>query len=873
VKTRIILKTFLPFLLFLSIILYIPAEEQSIYEFIAQLQTSLETRNLASYLASFSSDLRAKEEVRIQRIFDVLKMDSASIFKASKVQQTGNESSVYLQAFFQNSFSSVIETWNLSLFQIEGRWQIKEKNVVGDYSTLYKVEIPSDRIERAKLVEIEHADIKLSFKDAILFYDNVPNLETALLVLGDGHLHFSPSDPKEKHLLEMIYKKSFLEDTLKYAYLRFSNLFFEKNIKIEKESEKSNLPVSNARRNEAYSLFVKHYPRSFTVENSLNGKLFSILPQGDQAVIDFRGKKLGDLTYIYSPFSREQINLYRWKDEKVINLYSPVRDEQERMFFISFTQMFEVKRYSIDIDFDPSQSYLSGKANIEIESRVQTLDRVKLRFNPELDILRIYDQERRDLFYNQDKLRKYLYVYFVHPPPQNKPYSIEIYYRGKLVPQMETADAVSAGQIQYGERYDYTQYRFDTYFFSRRAFWYPAPPDDDYFNARLKIIVPPEYTCVSNGELVEQTRLNHVEEVERIGKRGSRVYTFETKYPLKYLSFIVGKFTKEKEDVESLPLRLYHSAFSLFQRRDLVEEAKDIIRFYETKFGPYPYEKLSIVRRSWPASGGHSPASFIVLNEFPRVPNGTHLISKRGPVDLSRWKEYYIAHEIAHQWWGQGVTWKTYHDQWLSEGLAQFAAVLYLKEKYGNRTFSDILKKFSQWTEKKSEWGPITLGSRIGFFDFDAYQTIVYNKPALVLNMLKDMIGEELFFKGLNEFFRRHQYGVASTYDFISIIEEISGKNLGDFFGNWFNSYVLPEVRVSQSVEKKSEGKYIMRLIISQAKDPFVFPLWIEWKENGERVEKKIIIDKRNKRFDFELRNKPKKIKINPNRAVPGKFF
>lgn len=871
-KARIILKPLLPFLLSLSIILHVPAQEQSISEFIAQVQKSLETRDFPSYLACFSSDLRAKEEASIQKIFEGLKMDSASVFKASKVHQMGNEARIYLQALFQNSFSTVIETWNLVLFEIDGKWQIKEKKVVGDYSTLYKVEIPSDRVERAQLVEIEHADIKLSFEDVILFYDNVPNLETALLILGDGHLHFSPSDPKERHLLEMVYKKSFLEDTINYAYVRFSNRFFEENIKIVKESKEKNMPVSESRRNEAYSLFVKHYPRSFTVENSLNGKLLSFLPQGDQAVIDFKGKKLGDMTYIYSPFADEEINLFQWKDDKIINLYSPVRDEQERKLFISFIQMFKVKRYHIDIDFDPDQSYLSGKANVEIESKVPTLDRVKFRFNPELDILRIHDQERRDLFYSQDKLRKFLYVYFVQPPPPNKPYSIEIFYRGRLVPPKETADVISAAQVQYDAGYDYTHQKFDTHFFSRRALWYPAPADEDYFKARLRIIVPPEYTCISNGELVEQTRLNDVEEVERIEKMGSSVYIFETKYPLKYLSFIVGKFSKEGEDAESLPLRLYYSAFSLFQRRDLVEEAKDIIRFYESKFGPYPYEKLSIVRRTWSSSGGNSPASFIVLNELPRTANDTRLVTNRGPVDLSRWKEYFIAHEIAHQWWGQGVTWKTYHDQWLSEGLAQFAAVLYLKEKYGNKAFSYILKRFSQWAEKKSEWGAITLGSRISYFDFDAFQAIVYNKSSLVLYMLKDLIGEDLFFAGLKEFFRRHQYGAAGTNDFINIINEISGRNLRAFFKKWLDSYVLPEVRVSQSLEKKSDGRYILRLRISQLKEPFVFPLWIEWKENGKRVEKRVIIDERKKTFDFELRNKPKKIKINPNKAVPGKF-
>ncbi len=635
-KSRVIPKTFLSFLLFLSLILHIPAEEQSISEFIAQVQKHLEAKDIPSYLTSFSSDLKAKEEVSIRNKFYQLMMDSVSFFIASKVPQTGNEVRVYLQALFQNSYSSIIETWSLMFLKIDGQWQIKEKRVSGDYSTLYKVRIPSNRVERAKLVEIEHADIKLSFKDAILFYDNIPKLETALLILGDGQVHFSPSDPREKHLLELVYKKSFLKDSLKYAYIRFSDLFFRRNIKIIKDTKERNFPVSDTEKNEAYSLFVKHYSRSFTVENSLNGELLSILPQGDQAVIGFKGKKLGTLTYIYSPFTDEEVSVFRWKDDKVLNLYSPIRDENERKLFISFIQMFEVKRYQIEINFDPRQSYLSGKATVEIQSKVPFLDRVKFKFNPELKILRIYDQEKRELFYSQDKLRKFLYVYFVHPPPQNKPYSIDIYYRGKLVPPKETADVIFSPQLRYNERLDRSPAKFDTHFFSRRAYWYPSPSDEDYFKARLRIIVPPEYVCISNGELVEQTRLNNVEKVEEIDKMGSPVYVFETKYPLKYLSFITGKFSKVNEDSKSLPIRLYHSPHSFFQRRNLVEEAGDIIRFYESKFGPYPYEKLSIVRRSWSTSGGHSPASFVVLNELPRVPNGAPVVPERGPVELSR---------------------------------------------------------------------------------------------------------------------------------------------------------------------------------------------------------------------------------------------
>jgi hypothetical protein len=853
-KDRFISRLSLFFFLAFSLIPYVAAEEQSISEFISQIQKSLESQNIPAYLESFS---------------DEIKMDSVTLFKPGKLIQTEHEARVYLQALFQNSYSVSIETWHLSLIKVNGKWLIEKKTELGSFSLMYKIKIPSERAERVKSIEVEHEDIKLSFKDAIVFYDNIPSLETGLLVLGKGHVHFSPSDPGEKHQLDLIYKKSFLEDEIKYAYLRFSNHFFQQNIRIVKNPDEENFQASVVDKNKAYSLFSKHYSQSFTIVNSLNKALLTSLPKAEEAVFDFEGKKLGDFTYIYSPFVAEEVNLYRQKDNKIINLYSPHEGGKEKKLFISFVDMFEVKSYKTEIDFNPTQSYISGKSKVEIEPKIDSLERIKLMLNPKLDILRIYDEEKRDLIYSQDKLRGTLYIYFIHPPPENKPYSVEIYYRGKLVPPRQVTDVIAGPQFT--KDLNRMPPRSETYLFSKSAFWYPSPPADDYFKARLRIIIPPEYQCISNGELIEKTRLNDVERVEQIEKTGSSVYIFETKYPVKYLSFLVGKFTKVEEDSESLPLQHFYSSGIRFQKKGLIKNAKNIVKFYEDKFGPYPYEKLSIVRRVWPTSGGHSPASFIIINELPRSQNGTEYVNTRSPVDLSRWKDYFIAHEIAHQWWGQAVTWKTYHDQWLSEGLAQFSATLYLIEKHGEGVVPSILRRYSQWTGKKSKWGPITLGSRLNYHDPEVYQAIIYNKASLALNMLRDILGEEVFFRGLKEFHRRYKYGAASTKDFVKTIEEISGRDLTVFFKSWFDSYVLPEVKVTHSVFKR-EGEYILRLNVNQLQELFVFPLWIEWTESGKKVKKRLIIDEKEEEFEFGLQGKPERIRINPHKAVPGKF-
>jgi aminopeptidase N len=367
--------------------------------------------------------------------------------------------------------------------------------------------------------------------------------------------------------------------------------------------------------------------------------------------------------------------------------------------------------------------------------------------------------------------------------------------------------------------------------------------------------------------------MNGAEGIEVVEKIGSSVYIFETKHQVKYLSFIVGGLSKVKEDNGSLPFTLYFSSGISYQKKAILEEAKKIVRFYESKFGSYPYEKLSIVQRLWSTSGGHSPSSFIVLNELPEIVEEERQFQKiRSPVDLSRWKEYFLAHEIAHQWWGQCVTWRTYHDQWLSEGLAQFASYLYLKEKYGDEASSQIIKKFSQWTVKSSKWGPITMGSRISFHNFKAYQAIIYDKASLALNMLKDLVGEEVFFQGLREFFTKFKYSIAGTKDFIRTMEGVSGKDLKAFFESWFDSHFLPEVRVSSSVHKKENG-YLLTFKTSQLREPFVFPFWVEWMESGQKVKKMVVVDEKNEEFEFEMPGRPTRVRMNPDLAVPGKFF
>jgi hypothetical protein len=838
--------------------------------FVARLQTDLQARDFPAYLEAFDEANRESEGNRIRSLFDALEMTGV-VLRFAGVQTAANGiTHVYVQAFFENDYSAILQTWTLALTARAGGWSVAGLKVGGPLTRLYKLRIPSGRAVRARRVEVHDADIRFTFSDAAVFYDNLPNTKTALVVVGRGRVEFTPSDDNEKHQLELLYKRDRLEEEVESLYVRGSTAFFAGNIVVTPDSEGQ--AVSSAERDRAAAVFARNYPRSFTIENSIDGSLLSFLPQGDEAVLEFKGRKTGEMAYIYYPFSEEEISLYDRGKERTICLYSPEEPAEGaplKRMTLAFSEKFDISFYGLDLGFTPSSSRLSAKAHIEIVPNVDLLESLRFRFNTDLEILKITDAEGRELFYTTDEVRKFLYVYFLDPASAGVTTSIDVYYRGRMAPALPTTDVI--GQAGLNERIR-VRPRYETSFYTHAGFWYPGPADEDYFRARLTITVPPEYQCVANGELVESGHREEMDDVAALEHAGNAVYTFVSRSPVKYLSFIVGKFVQKKTRPGTVPISCFVSTEILDSKPGLVDQAAEILDFYAASFGPFPYEKLSIVRRHWPVSGGHSPASFIVINEVPWLDHGGIRPPTDTPVDLSAWEGYFLAHEIAHQWWGQGVSFGSYKDQWLSEGLAQYSAASYLRHRYGEGAYAAILKKFARWTRKKSFRGPVVMGSRLSFFDYGAYQAIVYNKAAETLFMLRDLIGPEAFDAGLRTFFERHKFQAARTGEFITAMEASSGRDLQDFFRGWLFDWELPDVRTAWTAAGLPGGGVRVELRVTQLKGRFVFPLWVEWTCKGRSGRTLVVVDKEAESFTLDLPARPDRLRINPDRAVPGKF-
>jgi aminopeptidase N len=253
--------------------------------------------------------------------------------------------------------------------------------------------------------------------------------------------------------------------------------------------------------------------------------------------------------------------------------------------------------------------------------------------------------------------------------------------------------------------------------------------------------------------------------------------------------------------------------------REALATTADVLRFYARVMGDAPYPSFAVAMLENDLPGGHSPAYFAVLNNpLPTTP----FVWRNDPATFNDFPEFFLAHEVAHQWWGQAVGWKSYHEQWISEGFAQYFAALYARERRGDAAFRSALRTLHRWAMDSSDQGPISLGYRLGHIKAEprVFRAVIYNKGAAVLHMLRRLVGEEVFFKGLRRFYARHRYQKAGTDDFRAAMEAESGRSLERFFERWVMDSTLPHVRLATAVSGDT-----LTLTYTQQGDVFDVPL------------------------------------------------
>lgn len=300
------------------------------------------------------------------------------------------------------------------------------------------------------------------------------------------------------------------------------------------------------------------------------------------------------------------------------------------------------------------------------------------------------------------------------------------------------------------------------------AYWYPVNDHPlDKASYTFEITVPDAYMVAANGQL--QTVVNNPDP--------TTTYTWETRDEMaSYLATVnIAKFTIQKSvGPHGLPIRNYFPPDKADALTKIFSDFPNMIAFYETIFGAYPFEAAGSVVVDTSLSFALETQTLILFGKDIAV-------GRTGAQTV-------IAHELAHQWFGDSVSLTQWKDVWLNEGFATYASMLWMEHSVSQAA---MVKQMDQYYTIVAAQGS-KYSAPANPPQNDLFNDGVYLRGAWALHALRLKVGDKLFFNILHTYYDHFKYGNASTGDFTSIASQVSGQDLEDFFQQWLFDEKVP---------------------------------------------------------------------------------
>jgi len=413
-----------------------------------------------------------------------------------------------------------------------------------------------------------------------------------------------------------------------------------------------------------------------------------------------------------------------------------------------------------------------------------------------------------------------------HPLDPGHPHHIEIHHQGSVI--------TDAGN--------------GVYYVGARDAWYPHH-GSQFANYDLTFHYPADLTLVSTGNIVDEKMEQTTEGTMRITHR-------VTSAPVRMAGFNLGRYRKIVARHDPYTIEVYgnRQLETALQPKEIfipdpittqhrpgrrppelpisqavppappdpaarlhviASEVAAAFDYMTVQFGPASLNTLTVA--PIPGAFGQGFPGLVYLSTVSYLNPEQRPLSARNKTTQVFFSDLLVAHEVAHQWWGNLVTASSYRDSWLMEALANYTALLYLEKRKGARALDFVLDHYRTELLAKGRdgrsiesAGPITWGVRLrGSPNEDAWRAIVYEKGAWILHMLRRRMGDAAFSHMLAEICRRYRYRGLSTTDFHRIAEHFLPSHspestLDNFFDTWIYDTGIPTLKLSYSVRGKA---------------------------------------------------------------------
>lgn len=390
--------------------------------------------------------------------------------------------------------------------------------------------------------------------------------------------------------------------------------------------------------------------------------------------------------------------------------------------------------------------------------------------------------------------------------------------------------------------------------------WYPCfDAPNEKFTSEITCRVPQGMTVLSNGRLMSESKESASGLVA--------VRWLQDKPHVNYLiSLVAGYFEKIEERHGDIPMAFYTLPSAINEAANSARNTKSMMAYFEQEIGvPYPWHKYFQVCVNDFVAGGMENTSITTLTDRTLFAEATENI---------RSSDGLVAHELAHQWFGDLVTCKDWSHLWLNEGFATYYAHLFDGFQNGRDSMLYGLYKDAQgMLGRASDTKPIV--DRKYNSPDDQFSFLAYQKGSWVLHMLRSQLGDELYRDCIRTYLERHAYGNVVTEDLNSVVEEISGRSFDQFFDQWVYHAHHPELNVRYSWDEKSR---LAKLSVGQVQKLgedvllFNFPVTVRFKSALGTVDREIQVTEKDEDFYFPLENAPDTVRFDSSYTLLAKI-